>query len=135
MTLSAGRVLLTKALVLRVMGGLALAAAVYYSLTATALLELHLSGRPVKLVELAGGVSASYELPGQLHVHPIIQSQSELWYPSALTKAALCKKVYKRALTRRSGVGVVETHVHPGPGGQIWVTINMVETKSQIVCS
>ena len=46
------------------MGGLALAAAVNHSLAPTALLELYLVGRLVQLVVLAGGVGASYELPG-----------------------------------------------------------------------
>ena len=45
------------------MGDLALAAAVDHSLTATTFLELYLAGRLVKLVELAGGVGASNELP------------------------------------------------------------------------
>ena len=65
-------------LVLRVMGDLALAATVDHSLAATVLLELYLAGRLVQLVELAGGVGASYELPGQLHVHPVVQSHRKL---------------------------------------------------------
>ena len=49
------------------MGDLALAAAVDHSLAATALLELHLAGRLVQLVEHVVEVGASDELPGQLH--------------------------------------------------------------------
>ena len=55
------------------MSDLALAAAVNHSLAAAALLKLHLAGRLVQLAVLAGGVGASDELPGQLHVHPVIQ--------------------------------------------------------------
>ena len=61
-------------LVLRVMSDLALATAVDHRLASAALLELHLTGRLVQLVELAAGVGASDELPRQLHVHPVIQS-------------------------------------------------------------
>ena len=61
-------------LVLRVVGDLTLAAAVDHSLTLLTLLELHLASRLVQLAELAGRVGASDELPGQLHVHSIIQS-------------------------------------------------------------
>ena len=49
------------------MGDLALAAAADHSLAATALLELHLTGRLVQLVELVVEVGASDELSGQLH--------------------------------------------------------------------
>ena len=61
-------------LVLRVVGDLALTAAVDQSLAAAAQLELHLAGRLVQAGELAARVSASNEVPGQLHVHPVIQS-------------------------------------------------------------
>ena len=72
MTFSAGRVLPTQLLVLRVMGDLTITAAVDHSLAATALLELYLASGVVQLIELAAGVGASDELPGQLHVHPIV---------------------------------------------------------------
>ena len=67
-----------KSLVLGVMGELALTVAVVHSLAAAALLKLHLAGRLVQLVVFAGGVGASVELSGQLHVHSVIQSQGEL---------------------------------------------------------
>ena len=56
--------LITQPLVFRVMGGLAFAAAVDYSLAATTLFGLHLTSGLVQLIELAAGVGASYELPG-----------------------------------------------------------------------
>ena len=62
----------TQPFVIRVMGGLTLLTAVDHRHALLALLELHLAGRPIQLVELADGVGASDELPGQLHVHPII---------------------------------------------------------------
>ena len=81
-------------LVLRVVGDLALAAAVDQSLAAAAQLELHLAGRLVQLVEFAGGVGASYELPGQLYVHPVIQSQCKPRHAHALLEAVLDEEVH-----------------------------------------
>ena len=99
------------------MSDLTIAAAVYHSLAATAVLELYLAGRLVKLVELAGGVGASDELPGQLHVHPIVQSQGKLRYAQATIEATLNEEVDERALTRRSGigVGVLEAYMYVYP--------------------
>ena len=57
---------------LRVVCDLTLATAVDHSKAATTLLELHIGGQLQPVVDLAGGVGASYELPGQLHFHPII---------------------------------------------------------------
>ena len=94
---------------LRVMGGLALAAAVDHCMTATALLELHLTCRLVQLIELAGGVGASYELSGQLHVHPVIHSQGKLRHYPTLIDARFDKEVDERALAGRSDVGVLKT--------------------------
>ena len=106
----------TQPLVLGVMSDLALAAAVDHSLAATTVLELHLAGRLVQLVELAGGVGASDELPGQLHVHPIIHCQGELWHSQALINAVLDEEVYERALASQpSGVGVLQAGVQPYP--------------------
>ena len=102
-------------LVLRVMDGLALATAVYHRLAATALLELDLSGRLVQLVELAAGVGASYELPGQLHVHSVVQSQRKLRHSQALIEAILDKEVDIWTLTYRSGIGVLQTQMHADP--------------------
>ena len=82
------------------MSDLTLAAAVDHCMTATALLELHLTCRLVQLIELAGGVGASYELSGQLHVHPVIHSQGKLRYTHAVIKAVLDEEVDKRALRR-----------------------------------
>ena len=96
---------------LRVMGGLALAAAVDHGLTATALLELHMAGRLVQLVELACGVGASYELPGQLHIHPVVQSEGKLRHSPTLIEAVLDEEVDQRALAGRSDVGVLKTQV------------------------
>ena len=87
---------------LRVVSDLALAAAVDHSQTATTLLELHLTGRLVQPVELAGGVGASDELPGQLHVHPVIHSQRKLRHSPALIQAVLDEEVDEGALTGRS---------------------------------
>ena len=56
----------------RVMCNLTISTTIYNSMTTTTLLELYVSCRLVQPVELTGGVGASYELPGQLHVHPII---------------------------------------------------------------
>ena len=75
--------LITQPLVFRVMGSLTLATAVDHSLAATTLFELHLTSGLVQLIELAAGVGASYELPGQLHVHPVIQSQCQLRHSQA----------------------------------------------------
>ena len=69
----------------RIMSDLTLFTAVDHSLTATALLEFHLAGRLVQAVVLAVGVGASYELPGQLHVHPVIHCQRRLGYAHTLT--------------------------------------------------
>ena len=85
------------------MSDLALAAAVDHCLAPTALLELHLAGRLVQLVELAGGVGASDELPGQLHIHPVIKGQGEPWHPQVLIKAVLDEEEDKRTLAGRSG--------------------------------
>ena len=71
-----------QALVLSVMGGLALAAAIDHSLAPTTLLELYLAGRLVQLVELAGGVGAADKLLGQLHVHPVVHSQGKFRTPN-----------------------------------------------------
>ena len=90
------------------MGDLALTAAVDHSLAATTHLELHLPGRLVQLVELAGGVGASDELPGQLHVHPVVHSQGKLRHSSAMIEAVLDEEVGPRTLARGSGVGVLE---------------------------
>ena len=115
MTISAGRVLLTQPLVLRVVSDLALAAAVDHSLAAAAQLELHLAGRLVQAVELAGRVGASDELPGQLHVHPIVHSKGKLRHSPALIEAVLDEEVDKRTFAGWSGVGVHKTSVYPIP--------------------
>ena len=104
MTLSAGTGLgPTQPLVPRIMSDLAFAAVVDHSQTATTLLELHLAGRLVQPVELAGGVGASDELLGQLHIHPVIQGQGEPWHPQVLIKAVLDEEVDEGALAGRSG--------------------------------
>ena len=95
-------------LMLRVVCGLTLATAVDHSFAATALLELYLAGRLVQLAELACGVGASDELSGQLHVHPVIQSQGELRHAKALVEAELDEVVYIRALACLCSVGVPE---------------------------
>ena len=64
----------TVSLMHRVMGDLALAAAVDRHLAPTALLELHLGFRLIQLVALTSGVSAPDELFGQLHLHPLVYS-------------------------------------------------------------
>ena len=97
-----------KSLVLGVMGELALTVAVVHSLAAAALLKLHLAGRLVQLVVFAGGVGASVELSGQLHVHSVIQSQGELRHAKALVEAVLGKEVYIRTLACLCSVGVPE---------------------------
>ena len=62
----------TARLVLRVMGNLALAAAVDHSLTSTTLLELHLASRLVQLVVLTGGLCTAKEATAQLPSHVVI---------------------------------------------------------------
>ena len=111
--------LATQALVLWVMGGLALAAAVDHSLAATALLELHLAGRLVQLVELTGGVGASDELSGQLHVHPVVQSQGKLRDSQALIEAVLDEEVDIWTLAGGSGAGVLQAQMHADPCQEI----------------
>ena len=106
-------------LVFRVMGGLALPAAVDHRQAATTLLKLYLAGRLVKLVELAAGVGASDEIPGQLHVHPVIRSQGELRYAGAMVEAELDEEVYERALAGWSSVGVVQAVVQCDPRGEV----------------
>ena len=91
------------------MSDLALATAVDHSQTATTLLELHLAGRLVQPVELAGGVGASYELPGQLHVHPVIYSYSDLGHDYVMIEAVLDEDVYEWALKSRCSIGICET--------------------------
>ena len=86
------------------MGDLALTTAVDHCQTSTTLLELHLAGRLVQPVELAGGVGASDELPGQLHVHPIIYDQRRLGNSHALIEAKLDEEVDEWALTRRASL-------------------------------
>ena len=81
------------------MSDLTLAAAVDRRLAATALLELHLAGRLVQAVVLAGGVGASDELSGQLHVHPIIYSQSQSGHAHAVIEGVLDKEVDERTFT------------------------------------
>ena len=95
------------------MGGLAFAAAVDHSLAATALLELYLSGRPVKLAMLASGVGAAYELPGKLHIHPVIQIQCELRHSQASVEAELDEEVDERAFTDRYGAFDASVHSEP----------------------
>ena len=97
------------------MGDLALAAAVDHCLTATATLELHLAGRLVQLVMLAGGVSASYELPGQLHVHPVVQGQRKLRHSQALIETVLDEEVDERTITGRSSIGMFRAQMHTHP--------------------
>ena len=106
----------TQLLVIRVMGDTTLATAVDDCPATTAKLKLHLPGRLVQLVKLAGRVGASNELPGQLHVHPIVQSQRELGHSQALIEAELDEEVYIRTLACLCSVGVVQTLVHPCPG-------------------
>ena len=106
-------------LVLRVMSDLTVAAAVDHSLASTALLKLYLACRLVKLVELAAGVGASDEIPGQLHVHPVVCSQGNLRHSSAMFETKLDEEVYERALTGRSGVGVVQAVEQCDPRGEI----------------
>ena len=77
------------------MSDLTLAAAVDRSPAATAHLEFHMAGRLVQLVELAGGVAASDEHPGQLHVHSVIHSQGKLRHAHALIKKELDEEVDK----------------------------------------
>ena len=69
----------------RIMSNLTISTTIYNSMTATTLLKLYMSCRLVQPIELAGRVATSYELPGQLHVHSIIQSQGQLGYASTLT--------------------------------------------------
>ena len=97
------------------MRGLALTAAIDHSSTTTTLLKRHLAGRLVKLVELAAGVGASDELPGQLHIHPVVRSQGELWYSKAMFEAELDEEVYERALASQFGVVFVQTVVQRDP--------------------
>ena len=106
-------------LVLRVMGGLTLAAAVDRRHAATTLLELYLAGRFVQAVELAGGVGASDELPGQLHIHPVAQSQDKFRHAHTLLETVLHEEVYTRAFAGRSGVGVLKACMQTDPGGQV----------------
>ena len=82
------------------MGDLAHTAAVAHSLTAATLLELQLAGRLVEAVELAGGVGTSDELPGQLHVFPVIQIQGKLWHAQAFLEARFDKEVDEGTLAR-----------------------------------
>ena len=61
----------------RVVGDLALAAAVDGCLASTTLLKPHLATagrRSVQLIVCASGVSAADEVPGELHVHPFIHN-------------------------------------------------------------
>ena len=90
------------------MGNLELTAAVDHCIAAAALLKLHLAGRLVQAVELAGGVGAPDKLPRQLHAHPIVQSQSRLRYAHALVEAVLDEEVYEGALACRSKAAFVE---------------------------
>ena len=85
--------------VLRVMSGLALATAIDHSSTATTLFKRHFAGRLIQLAELAGGVGASNELPGQLQLHPIIRIQRQSRYCQALTKAVPKKEEKEGAVT------------------------------------
>ena len=102
-----------------VMSDLALTTAVDHSPTPTALLELHLAGRLVKAVELAGGVGASDEFPGKLHVHLVIQSQGQLRHSQALIKAELDKKVDIRALAGGTSIGILKTSMKKDPSEEI----------------
>ena len=88
-------------LVIRVVRGLALATAVDHSLAPATLLELYLASRLVKLVDLAGGVGAADELPGQLHVHPVVERYSRLWHAHTLIEAVFYEEVDERALAYR----------------------------------
>ena len=96
----------TQPLVLRIVGDLTLAAAVDHSM-ATALLELYLAGRLVKLAVLAAGVGASNELPGHLHVHPVVQIKCELRYSQVVSEAVLDEEVDERTLTGRASFGLL----------------------------
>ena len=106
--LSAGQVLPTQPLVLRVMGDLTLAATVDHSSATSALLELHLACRLVQLVMLTAVVGASNELPGQLHVDSIIHIQDHHRHAHAQIKTVLNIKIYERALAGRSRGGVAD---------------------------
>ena len=86
---------------LRVVDSLALLAAVYNCLAPATILKLDLASRLIQLVELAGGVGASYKLPGQLHVHTVVQGQGKLRYSHAVLEPGLDKEVYERALASR----------------------------------
>ena len=101
----------TQPLVLRIMGGLTLPTAIDHHMTATALLKLYFAGRLVQLVEVAAGVSASNELPGQLHVHPVVYSKCQFRHSQALIETVLNEEVDERALTSRFKSRVVKASV------------------------
>ena len=101
------------------MSDLAFAAAVDHRHAPTTLLELHLTGRLVQPVELAGGVGASDELSGQLHIHPVIQGQGKLRHPQVLIKAVLDEEVDEGALAGRPGMWVLKACMQTDPGGQV----------------
>ena len=82
----------TACLVLRVVGGLALATAVDHCLAATALFELHLASRLVQLVVLAAGVGASKKAAAHLLSHVIICGHYRARHAQALLKTALDKE-------------------------------------------
>ena len=105
--------------VMRVMSDLTLFAAVDHSPTPTALLELYLASRLIQSIEFAGGVGASDELPGQLHVHLVIQSQGQLRHSQALIKTVFDKKVDERALTGGPGIGILKTSMKKDPCKEI----------------